>query len=85
MINDYFNPKLIKKPIPDPTPLEFISVCDASYRKAYREANKEKIKAYRKAYYEANKEKKKAYREANKEKKKAYREANKEKINDQRN
>ena len=59
-----------------------------AYKKAYYEANKEKIKAY----YEANKEKiaerKKAYCEANKEKiaeqKKAYREANKEKLAEQR-
>ena len=54
------------------------------YKKAYREANKEKIKEYNIKYREANKEEAKEYREANKEKikeyKKAYREANKEKI-----
>jgi len=61
---------------------------DKEKAKAYREANKENIKAYNKAYYEADKEKKKAaskaYREANPEKikatRKAYEEANKEKI-----
>ena len=44
----------------------------AAYRKAYREANREKVAAYQKAYYEANREKvaatKKAYREANRKK-----------------
>ena len=49
------------------------------YMKAYKEANKEMLKAYRKAWYEANKEKRKAYdkayQEANKEKRKAYRQA----------
>ena len=58
------------------------------YMKAYRQANKEKIKIQRKAYYEANKEKfnsnSKPYTEAKKEKKKAYnkayKEANKEKL-----
>jgi phage host-nuclease inhibitor protein Gam len=63
-------------------------MCFVSYRKAYREANKEKIAECDKAYREANKEKiaecDKAYREANKEKiaerYKAYCEANKEKI-----
>ena len=53
-------------------------------RKAYREANREKIAEYDKAYREANKEKIKAYREANKKKakvvRKEYAEANKEKI-----
>jgi len=60
---------------------------DSTKRKAYYEANKEKVKASNKAYREANKEKAiayaKAYYEANKEKvtvsNKAYREANKEK------
>ena len=56
-----------------------------AYDKAYKEANKEKIKEQNKAYREANKEKRKAYlkawREANKEKIKAWREANKEKKN----
>ena len=55
-----------------------------SCKKAYREANKEKIKSYsktyNKAYREANKEKIKAYQEVNKEKIKAYREANKERT-----
>ena len=59
-----------------------------AYKRAYREANKEKILAGSKAFREANKEKisagMKAYREANKEKisagMKAYREANKKKI-----
>ena len=45
---------------------------------------KEARRAYKKAYYQANKEKIKAYREANREKikawRKAYREANKERI-----
>ena len=58
------------------------------YNKAYREANKDKIKAYFEAYYEANKDKIKAYYEANKEantgkkaaRMKAYYEANKEKY-----
>jgi len=58
------------------------------YFKAYREANKDKIKAHHKAYREANKDKiaerAKAYYEANKDKikayKKAYSEANKDKI-----
>lgn len=61
--------------------------CNAQ-SKAWREANKEKLKAYRKAYYEANKDRintqTKAYRKANKEKikakKKAYQEANKDKL-----
>lgn len=50
-----------------------------SCRKAYQEANKEKIKKRGKAYYESNKDKikayYKAYREANKEKNKAYQKA----------
>ena len=49
---------------------------DPEVRKAYLEANKEKIATYQKAYYEANKEKlaksQKAYREANKEKTATY-------------
>ena len=53
---------------------------DKRDRRAYREANKEKIKAYMKAYG-------KTYRQVNKERlsvrDKAYREANKEKINAQ--
>ena len=61
-------------------------------KKAYREANKEKIAEINKTYYEANKEKKaeydKRYNEANKEKKaeqkKAYYEANKDKIAEQK-
>ena len=65
----------------------FGSKCKAC-KKAYKEANKEKIAEYRKAYQEANKEKinetNRAYKEANKEKikeyRKAYKEANKEKI-----
>jgi len=72
-------------PYKDP---EKAKACRKAYQKAYREANKEKIKAY----YQANQERilthKKAYREANKEKislqrkasDRAYREANKEKI-----
>jgi hypothetical protein len=67
-----------------------------SCRKAYREANKQKIKAYNKSYSElyreANKDKikryKQAYHEANKEKisekSKEYRQANKDKINAKR-
>ena len=70
-------------------------VCVAERKKAYYEANKEKITEKTKAYYEANKEKiveqKKAYSEvyyeANKEKiaeqTKVYYEANKEKIAEQ--
>ena len=58
------------------------------YNKAYREANKDKLKAYFEAYYEVNKDKLKAYYEANKEankgkkaaRMKAYYEANKEKY-----
>lgn len=54
--------------------------------KAYKEANKEKIKAYAKAWQKANKDKRdayqKAYREANKDKvtlqKKAWQEANRD-------
>ena len=54
---------------------------------AYREANREKVKARRAAYYQANREKEKAYQaayyQANREKVKAYqaayREANREK------
>ena len=63
-----------------------------AYDKAYREANKDKIRAQRKFYREANADKEKArhkaYREANKDKikaqGKAYREANKDKIRSQR-
>jgi len=70
---------------------------EKAYNKAYREKNKEKIKAYKKtwnkAYHEKNKEKlrakNKAYREKNREElnvkkkawSKAYYEKNKEKIN----
>jgi hypothetical protein len=58
-------------------------------KKAYRDANREKVRARNKAYREANREKvrarKKAYCEANREKvsarKKAYYEANRERIN----
>ena len=54
-----------------------------AYKKAYREANREKRKARDKAYREANREKVKAYYEANREKikarDKAYREAYPEK------
>lgn len=46
---------------------------NSEYRKAYKEANKEKIKEQNKAYCEANKELIKEYR-------KAYKEANKEQI-----
>ena len=57
---------------------------DSTKRKAYYEANKEKIAAYDKAYREANKEKIKEYRKKNKEKiaaySKEYRKKNKEKI-----
>jgi len=63
-------------------------LCQKAQKKAYREANKEKIKAFQKAYQKANKEKisaqRKAHYEANKERllaqKKAYHEANKEKL-----
>ena len=45
---------------------------NAAYRKAYYEANRDKIAAAQKAYYEANRDKvaaaKKAYREANRDK-----------------
>ena len=62
--------------------------CMEAYKKAYYQANKEKVAAKSKVYREANKEKvaakSKVYREANKEKiaakDKAYRKANKEKI-----
>lgn len=61
------------------------------YNKAYREANKDKIKLQGKAHYEANKDKyklqNKDWRESNKDKhrlyKKNWREANKEKIRKQ--
>tara|TARA_R100000995_G_scaffold84156_1_gene62016 strand:- start:2166 stop:2798 length:633 start_codon:yes stop_codon:yes gene_type:complete len=65
---------------------------DRAYKKAYYQANKDKIAVTQKAYYQANKDKiavkKKvksaAYYQANKEKiavrQKAYREANKEKL-----
>ena len=56
-----------------------------AYQKAYREANREKIKAAKKAYREANSGKVKAYSkmwyEANPEKQKAYYETNREKLN----
>ena len=60
----------------------------AARRKAYREANKDKVAAQQKAWYEANKDKvaarRKAYCKANKDKvaaqQKAYREANKDKV-----
>jgi 5-methylcytosine-specific restriction endonuclease McrA len=63
-------------------------LCDKARKKAYYEANREKIKAHKKAYYEANREKisarKKVYREANPEKikasQKAWYEANREKV-----
>jgi hypothetical protein len=55
-----------------------------AYRKAYHEANKERLSTNARAYREANKEKLRAHREANKEKYKAYlkvyREVNKEKL-----
>jgi hypothetical protein len=61
-----------------------IMAYDSTKRKAYYEANKEKIAAYDKAYREANKEKIKEYRKKNKEKiaaySKEYRKKNKEKI-----
>ena len=61
---------------------------NAAYRKAYYEANRDKIAAAQKAYYEANRDKvaaaQKAYYEANRDKvaaaKKAYREANRDKL-----
>ena len=61
-------------------------------RRAYREANREKIADQQRAYREANREKiadqQRAYREANREKiadqKRAYYEANREKIADQK-
>ena len=58
--------------------------CTNSRHKAYREANREKLKQKSLAYYESNKEKYKAYREVNKEKYKdyykAYGKTNKEKL-----
>ena len=62
-------------------------VCRSAERKAYREANREKVSAGKKAYREDNREKvaayQKAHYEANREKikaaKKAYYEANREK------
>ena len=61
---------------------------NAAYRKAYYEANRDKIAAAQKAYREANRDKiaaaQKAYYEANRDKvaaaKKAYREANRDKL-----
>jgi len=63
-------------------------LCNKARKKAYYEANKERVLAQKKAHYEANKERvlaqKKAYREANKERvlaqKKAHYEANKERV-----
>ena len=49
----------------------------SAQRKAYREANKDKIAEYQKAYREANREKLAEYQ-------KAYYEANREKINEKR-
>ena len=53
-------------------------------KKAYQEANKDKLKIVKKNYYEANKDKKKAYYEKNKDTIKAYKktwcESNKDKI-----
>ena len=46
----------------------------AEYKRAYREANREKINAYQRTYREANREKVNAYQ-------RAYREANREKFN----
>ena len=51
--------------------------CSNVYKKAYREANKDKIAERGKAYYEANKDK-------IAERGKAYREANKDKIAERR-
>lgn len=55
-----------------------------AYRKAYLEANKDKIKLQQKAYNEVNKERQKAYLENNKDTikayKKDYREVNKDRI-----
>ena len=64
----------------------------AEKRRAYREANKDRIAEKHRAYYEANKdsiaEKQRAYLEANKdsiaEKQRAYREANKDRIAEKR-
>lgn len=65
----------------DPEKLKHIR----EYRKAYYEANKEKILAYNKARYEADKaeiiESRKAYYQANKEKISEYYKANREKKN----
>jgi len=66
--------------------------CANAHRKAYREANKERIAAQRKAHYEENKEKVNAYTKAHYEenreriraKQKAHYEANKERIAAQR-
>ena len=68
------------------------SEAERARAKAYREANKEKIKAKDKAYYEANKEKilarNKAYHEANREarlaRSKAWYQANKEEQSERR-
>lgn len=49
----------------------------AAKKKAYREANREKVAEYQKAYREANREKLAEYQ-------KAYYEANREKINEKR-
>jgi hypothetical protein len=50
------------------------------YRTAYYETNKNKIKEYRTAYYETNKNKIKEYYETNKDKIKEYYETNKDKL-----
>jgi hypothetical protein len=59
-----------------------------AYKKAYREANKDKLKIKQKNYDEVNKDKRKVYLEVNKDKlkivKKNYYEANKQTLNDKK-
>ena len=62
----------------------------AAKKRAYYEANRDKIDAKKRAYYEANRDeiaaKQRAYREENRDKiaayQRAYREANRDKYND---
>ena len=58
--------------------------CRLKYNKAYREANRDKIRERKKVYYETNRDKIKAYYETNRDKAKAYYEANKDRILEQR-
>ena len=61
---------------------------NAAQKRAYREANRDKVAAQKRAYYEANRDKvaaqQRAYYEANRDKvaarQRAYREANRDKV-----